>query len=459
LFPMEFKLTPRQLLVLLSVMNMLIYIDRGAIGSNGVNGSVSSDQGPGTGIQGDFGINNAQDGFLPGAFMVGLLVSSPIFAECSKHFNAFRLIAVGLGVWTVACAACGVAPTFSLLVVCRMFVGVGEASFVALASPFIDDNAPAASKTQWLAIFYLCIPTGYALGYLFGGLVAVPLGWRAPFLLEAAAMVPFVVFCCVAPPIDIKGTKEQETMEEVESELHPRTSGKGALKEFWHELVVLATTPVYVLTVLGATVYTAVIGAYSFLGPKAGKAVFTIPGETADVTFGAVTVFTGIVGTLMGGLALDRMGSGVTNALILCSSCSLLGCVAVALSFGVASSLPVFIVLFGLGELALFATQAPQSAVVLWSVPPSLRPFAMSMSTVVMHCLGDVPSPTALGWLQDQLNNWRLTMAIATFLLIFSSAFYFAAKVASHKAKDYRQTASPGNGTEDIREPLVAEGL
>jgi len=45
-------------------------------------------------------------------------------------------------------------------------------------------------------------------------------------------------------------------MEEVESELHPRTSGKGALKEFWHELVVLATTPVYVLTVLGATVYT-----------------------------------------------------------------------------------------------------------------------------------------------------------------------------------------------------------
>jgi MFS family permease len=75
-----------------------------------------------------------------------------------------------------------------------------------------DDSAPAASKTKWLAIFYLCIPTGYALGYIFGGLVAVPLGWRAPFLLEAVAMVPFVIFCCVAPPIDIKGTKEQGEM-------------------------------------------------------------------------------------------------------------------------------------------------------------------------------------------------------------------------------------------------------
>jgi len=82
---MEFKLSPRQLLALLSVMNMLIYVDRGkisknrdrlplfassgawmcaivvrlthfctplgAIGSNGVNGSVSTDRGPGSGIQ------------------------------------------------------------------------------------------------------------------------------------------------------------------------------------------------------------------------------------------------------------------------------------------------------------------------------------------------------------------------------------------------------------------------
>lgn len=27
-------------------------------------------------------------------------------------------------------------------------------------------------KTAWLAIFYMCIPTGYALGYVYGGLVS-----------------------------------------------------------------------------------------------------------------------------------------------------------------------------------------------------------------------------------------------------------------------------------------------
>ena len=28
-------------------------------------------------------------------------------------------------------------------------------------------------KTTWLGIFYMCIPTGYALGYIYGGLVSL----------------------------------------------------------------------------------------------------------------------------------------------------------------------------------------------------------------------------------------------------------------------------------------------
>lgn len=31
---------------------------------------------------------------------------------------------------------------------------------------------PLNQKTAWLAIFYMCIPTGYALGYVYGGLVS-----------------------------------------------------------------------------------------------------------------------------------------------------------------------------------------------------------------------------------------------------------------------------------------------
>lgn len=41
-----------------------------------------------------------------------------------------------------------------------------------------------------------------------------------------------------------------------------------------------------------------VIGAYAYMGPKAGRDVFRLAPETADLTFGAVTVLTGVVGTV-----------------------------------------------------------------------------------------------------------------------------------------------------------------
>lgn len=36
-----------------------------------------------------------------------------------------------------AVVGCGAAPNYAVLIACRMLVGVGEASFVALAAPFI----------------------------------------------------------------------------------------------------------------------------------------------------------------------------------------------------------------------------------------------------------------------------------------------------------------------------------
>lgn len=90
--------------------------------------------------------------------------------------NPFRLVGVGLLIWTIAAAGCGCSFDFWSITICRMWVsylivhellefvinykasnvinnamhsafrlvGVGEASFISLAAPFIDDNAPVA---------------------------------------------------------------------------------------------------------------------------------------------------------------------------------------------------------------------------------------------------------------------------------------------------------------------------
>ena len=43
---------------------------------------------------------------------------------------------------------------------------------------------------------------------------------------------------------------------------------------------------------------TGVLGAYAYMGPKAGRDVFVLKPETADLTFGVITVLTGILGTV-----------------------------------------------------------------------------------------------------------------------------------------------------------------
>eukprot|EP00958_Prasinococcus_capsulatus_P022905 scaffold3297_cov327-Prasinococcus_capsulatus_cf.AAC.3 len=124
------------------------------------------------------------------------------------------LIGVGLLLWVLAVVGCAVAPNYGLFLAARMLVrcarrpaagrltsacvrsqradagavalqlGAGEASFVSLAAPFIDDAAPATQRAKWLALFYVFLPTGAPVSRRAsnGGrnliVAAAPLAWR-----------------------------------------------------------------------------------------------------------------------------------------------------------------------------------------------------------------------------------------------------------------------------------------
>ncbi|OAY33541.1 probable sphingolipid transporter spinster homolog 2 isoform X2 [Manihot esculenta] len=444
--------TPRRLLMMFCVINMLNYVDRGAIASNGVNGSIRTcdDKGicnSGSGIQGDFNLNNFQDGVLSSAFMVGLLVASPIFASLAKSHNPFRLIGVGLSVWTFATAGCGSSFDFWSIAICRMLVGVGEASFISLAAPFIDDNAPVAQKTAWLATFYMCIPTGVALGYVYGGFVGNHFNWRFAFWGEAFLMLPFAVLGFVMKPLPLKGfafTESKEALTSIEalasipeeddnegigsnasvkgSKLKGKTTILQQLSRISRDMKVLLLDRVYVVNVLGYISYNFVIGAYSYWGPKAGYNIYHM--SNADMMFGGITIVCGILGTLAGGIILDRMNATISNAFKLLSVATFLGAIFCFSAFCL-RSLFGFIVLFSVGELLVFATQAPVNFVCLHCVKPGLRPLSIAMSTVSIHIFGDVPSSPLVGVLQDHINNWRGTALILTAVLFLAAAIWF----------------------------------
>ncbi|XP_026377282.1 probable sphingolipid transporter spinster homolog 2 [Papaver somniferum] len=459
--------SPKVLLLIFCLMNLLNYVDRGVIASTGVNGTpkvcnASGECIAGKGIQGAFNLTNFQDGALSTAFMVGLLVASPIFASLAKNYNKpFRLIGVGLLIWTIATACCGVTSNFWNIIVCRMLVGVGEASFMSLAAPFIDDNAPVARKTFCLGLFYMCIPVGIAFGYVYGGFVASHLNWRCAFFGEAILMLPFIFLCFFMEPLQLKGFESGEATltTSVQIELHEvkitevseqgkdvvYVSSGGGLSNnkisrktylskhtikrisrfckdmIWKDIKVLLFEKVYVVSVLGYVAYTFVIGAYSYWGPKAGADIYHM--TNPDMFFGVITVFCGTCGTLAGAYLFDRINCSIKNGFKLLTATTALGgaCCFGAFCF---KSMYGFLAFFVLGQLFLFAAQAPVTFICLHSVKPSLRPISLAISTVAIHIFGDVPSSPLVGRIQDQIHNWRTTALILTSIFGVAAAIW-----------------------------------
>lgn len=436
--------TPERMLVILCLINLLNYVDRGAIASNGVNGVLGNstcydDDGcvQGRGIQGDFSLSNFQDGFLSSAFMVGLLIASPIFAELSKTYNHMRLIGVGLSIWTLATLGCGLSMGFWSILFFRALVGVAEASFVSLAAPFIDDYAPPEKRTAWLSFFYACIPVGVALGYVYGGVVGGLWGWRVAFWLESLFMLPFAIFGFVSRPVYLKAQEEDahstallkggSSSEEGENSSADCTRKFSFLAKqargIGRDLKKLLLQKVYVVDMLGYIAYNFVIGAYSYFGPKVGEAIYHI--DNADIVFGVVTIFSGILGTVFGGLALDRVGSTIPTAFKFLGICSFFGGLFCFVAF-TCDTLLYFIILFAIGEFSIFATQGPVNFITLHSVHPNDRPIAMAMCTVSIHIFGDVPSSPLVGLVQDHIQNWRTTALLLTSVLFVAAGVWYS---------------------------------
>jgi hypothetical protein len=175
---------------------------------------------------------------------------------------------------------------------------------------------------------------------------------------------------------------------------------------------------------VGYMAYTAVIGTYAVWGPKAGFAIYgDLLGSAgnADLVLGLVTVVAGTGGTVFGGVMVDKVGASIGNAVAVCAGSALVAFVLLEASFMV-HSFPAFLTLFLFGESFAFVVQAPVNAVILWSVPPGVRPLACSMTTVFIHALGDVPTPPLFGvilqsfakddglGLGPQPDDWRRTL-------------------------------------------------
>src|SRR4051812_23949867 len=68
-------------------------------------------------------------GSLATAFIVSYMISAPIFGWMADRMSRWLLVGFGVVVWTLASGGSGLAGTFTMLLVTRLFVGVGEGGY------------------------------------------------------------------------------------------------------------------------------------------------------------------------------------------------------------------------------------------------------------------------------------------------------------------------------------------
>ncbi|MGE0740245.1 MAG: MFS transporter [Hyphomonadaceae bacterium] len=80
------------------------------------------------------------------------------------------IICVGVALWALATIASGHAETYEMLLLCRIFVGIGEATLAPAAVSLIADAFPRERVTTALSLFQSAAKVGAATAMALGGL-------------------------------------------------------------------------------------------------------------------------------------------------------------------------------------------------------------------------------------------------------------------------------------------------
>src|SRR5215216_7403476 len=115
------------------------------------------------------------------SFVIFFTVLGIPFGRLADRVVRKNMIAAGLAVWSLFTALTGFANGFWSLLVCRIMVGVGEATLGPAALSLLSDYFPPRVRATVQAIYSSGIAIGAGLAFFLGGWLGQYYGWRVAF--------------------------------------------------------------------------------------------------------------------------------------------------------------------------------------------------------------------------------------------------------------------------------------
>lgn len=141
-------------------------------------------------LMGGLAIDTHEFGFLVASYSLSAALSGLFAAGYVDRFERKRLMLAVFGLFGLATLACGLADSFTTLLVARGLAGVFGGVLGALVQTLLADAIPFERRATAGGMVAMAFSLSTIAGVPVSLWLAQHLGWRAPFLMIAAFCVP-----------------------------------------------------------------------------------------------------------------------------------------------------------------------------------------------------------------------------------------------------------------------------
>lgn len=164
------------------------------------------------GVAADLSVTVGAAGNLVTVFAVTYAVSSPVLVTLAGRVGPRRVLVVAMAVFAAANAAATFAPTFGLLLACRMLAACGAAVFTPTAVAVAAGLAPEEERGRAISFITGGLTVAFVIGIPLGSIIGTYAGWRMTFVMVAALGVVAMAGIRFLPDVDgppVMGLRER----------------------------------------------------------------------------------------------------------------------------------------------------------------------------------------------------------------------------------------------------------
>lgn len=377
-------------------------------------------------VKAEFGLTDFQVSLMGVAFTLLFILAGIVVARLAERVRRLTLISLGTAIYSVATAICGLAASWTQLLLARVGVGLGEAIGLPGNQSVVADYFPANRRGLAISVLLLAPPLGAFIGFVGGGWVAQTYGWRATFLVAAVpglALALAAWFLVAEPP---RGAHDPGAGDEV-----------PPFREVLRRLFLLRSARNLVI----GSALAAMLGfGLNFFFASLMIRRFGLSLAEAGLYTGIIASAPAALSVLLTGWAGDRFGERMPAAYALVPAiCLALG--APLYVFAITrDDLTLLLALVSIATFLSFGYLGITFATLQNLMHPRMRASTSAVLNIVYGMAGGV-GPAALGWLSDRLADeygpalgLAHAMAVAGALYLWAAAHYFIA--ARHLERD-----------------------